>query len=140
MSDDVVEIDLDAMRAARLEKVGVRQLRFKGEVITLPEPEFLFTWREAYERDNAVEIVQLVLGPEGWAQLVALNPSDDDLRALAAEIPRVYGIGRGESPASGSSSKTSGARSRRTSGGTTASTSAKRSGAKARSASAASAP
>lgn len=130
-----VDIDLDALRAQRIEAMGGhRTIRFGGRVFKIAA-EFPWSWREVYEKNDSVLVARVVLGDQ-FDDFVALDPSDEDLRAFGREILTIYGLGPGESPASTDSSQSNGDRSRRTSNGSTARTSAKSSGAKKRSGSA----
>jgi hypothetical protein len=129
---DVVDIDLDELRAVRLEALGrPRTLRLQGKVFEIP-PEFQYAWLEPYNNDDGERLVREVLGTQA-EEFLALATLDD-IKAFGTRLFAIYGIGRGEPPASNGSSRNTGGRSRRTSNGSTGSTSGRRSGAKSASA------
>lgn len=71
--------------------------------------------------DAAKEVSRRILGDDGYAAFVALNPSPQDARALAQGLMSWYGVGLGESSASLPSSNDGGTLSP-TSNGSTGST------------------
>jgi hypothetical protein len=130
----MADLDLDARREA-LGKGPV--LIFKGQTFELA-PEMPFSLVEAWDRNASwIEYCQLLLG-EHWEAFKALGPSLEEIKTLCRH--NYWSVSEGEGQASGDSSQNGGTRSRPTSSGNTTSTSAKRSGAKKRSASAASSP
>lgn len=128
------DIDLDAIKAARLETVGKveRKVLFAGKSFLL-SPELPWDIAEGLATDDYDQIVsgiKQLLGAK-WEDFRALGPSTADVVALGMAASRKFGMNSlGESRASeGTSSRTS-RRSRQTSTGTTGSTSRKPSGAK----------
>lgn len=129
-----MEIDLDAIRAARLEASGHEQhtIKFKGKTFHLAE-ELPWDLAEGLALDDGPQIadgVKQLLGKE-WKDFRKLGPSTADVVDLAVQASAKFGVkDLGESEASSGSSTDSSEPSRPTSTGTTTSTSAKRSGGK----------
>lgn len=137
----MVEIDLDAVRAARAEASGEGHvLTLLGVRLTLPAKcplayLDLFLEAELAETEGdqerlgmeATRAAKRLLGPEQWRALLNAGADGDDLAVLVEGIAKAYGFAVGESPASPDSSRPTGDRARPTSNGSTASTSRKRS-------------
>jgi hypothetical protein len=115
-------IDLNAARAARLEKLGdAPVVAFGPEQFKLPAElpaDFAFLTADGKFHEG----IRAVLGDQFdlfWQQ----QPSMDDLLEFVEGVTRCYGFGdTGESSASGTPSETTGKRSRPTSKGSTRST------------------
>ncbi len=97
--DDIV--DLDALRAARAEKIGQRQFRLGGEVVTLC-PELPIDALEAVQRSDIKALVE-ALSPDAETSdyLAAQKLTLDDLLPILDE----YGVSLGESLGSPDSSQ-----------------------------------
>lgn len=92
--DDVV--DLDALRAARLETVPARAVRLGGRTWALV-PEVPFEFAEAWAQRERRRCVELVLAdPTDVSDFMALRPSNDDFNALL----EAYATTSGKSSAS----------------------------------------
>jgi len=95
-------VDLDAIRAARVEKLGPPPVvRFNGEDVELPlelPAQYAFSWAEGLYRQAIRELVGMEAATKffGWAAL-------DDVWAFNREVEAAYGLGRGEAPASADS-------------------------------------
>lgn len=127
------ELDLDAARTARAEVRGdPPTIRLGGETFELPaELPMEYVWR-SIEGEDREALGTLFNGD--LERFLATNPTKDDIVALIAGIPALYGMGsEGESGASAGSSRNGGTSSRPTSSGTTASTSGRRASGKRRS-------
>lgn len=127
-----MDLDLDAARAARAEAKGeAPTVTLHGEKFTLPaELPMRYVWT-LVDGDDMAALKVLFNGQ--LERFIALDPTREDVLALVAGVPKLYGLGsEGESPASAGSSANGSSRSRPTSGATTASTSAKRAGARKR--------
>lgn len=140
----MAEIDLDAIRAARLEveKTETHQIKFKGQKFPLCE-ELPWDLAEGLAVDDYVQVVAGIkqLFGDNWNAFRALGPSRDDVIAIAFAAAAKLGVkDLGESEASGASSTATTKPSRRTSSASTRSTSGKPSGARTASRSAKSAP
>jgi len=101
-------VDLDARRKQRTR--APKTLTVDGETYPLA-PALPVMVGELLAKGEILDALTLILGAEN-AQLLAPGFDIDDLTDLCTEE---YGISMGESPASSSSSKPSGARSRPTS-------------------------
>lgn len=130
----MAEIDLDAIRAARIEAGGPERhsIKFHKKTFQLAQ-ELPWDIVEGFAVDDydqvANGIKQLLDGK--WDEFRKLGPSSQDLVALAIEAAKKYGVtDLGESRASDGSSSDTSTSSRPTSTATTPSTSRKRSGAK----------
>jgi hypothetical protein len=124
-----MDLDLDAARAARAETRGeTPTVTIGGETFTLP-PEL--PMRYIWANDDMDALKALFDGQlDRFLSVVELTT--EDIRALIAGMPSLYGVGSGESLASAGSSGNGSNRSRPTSGGSTASTSGRRAGARKR--------
>lgn len=113
-------LDLDKLRAARLEAKG------DGPTVTFGGEEFQLAAEvsaevlEALVVDNLVGFGQALFG-EDYDRAKELGLSRDDLVDLMKNLGVLYGVNQGESSASGTSSKSTGTRSRRASNGSTTS-------------------
>lgn len=126
-----MELNLDAARAARDEVRGeAPKVIFGGETFTLPaELPMDYVW--TLGEDDMATLKTLFNGQ--LDRFKALKPTREDLLALIAGVPKLYGLAsEGESSASAGSSADGSPRSRPTSAATTKSTSAKRVGATSR--------
>lgn len=126
------ELDLDAARAARAEARGEPPtVTIGGETFTLPaELPMRYVWT-LVEGDDMDALKVLFDGQ--LDRFIAADPTREDILALVAGVPKLYGLGSpGESPASAGSSNNGSSRSRPTSPAATRSTSAKRSTARRR--------
>lgn len=121
--------DLEAARAARAEAKGdPPTVTFAGETFVFPvEMPMQYVWTLVDCEDDRDALKVLLNGQ--WDRFVkAVNPTRDDILALIAEVPKLYGLGPpGELSASAGSSNGGSNRSRPTSPAATRSTSAKRS-------------
>lgn len=127
------ELDLDAARAARAEARGeAPTVTLGGETFTLPaELPMRYVWT-LVEGDDMDALKVLFDGQ--LDRFLATVPTREDILALVAGVPTLYGLAsQGESPASAGSSNNGSSRSRPTSPAVTRSTSAKRSTARRRS-------
>lgn len=89
-------VDLDALRAVRLEAVGERRVRLGGREWTLV-PEVPFEFGEAWSAGKRIRCAELVLAdPADVPAFMALRPSFKDFDALLG----VYMTSVGESSAS----------------------------------------
>lgn len=113
-----MNLDLDARR----ESLGIAPVvTFKGETFTLPV-EMPFFFVEAWNDDMPIpQFAKLLLGEEQWKRFVALEPSSEEVKAVA--LHDYWGVPPGEGQASAGSSETNGDRSRPTSSASTESTS-----------------
>jgi hypothetical protein len=120
-------LDLDAARAARAEARGEPPtVTLGGETFTLPaELPMRYVWT-LVEGDDMDALKVLFDGQ--LDRFLATEPTREDILALVAGVPALYGLASpGESPASAGSSNSGSSRSRPTSPAATRSTSAKRS-------------
>jgi hypothetical protein len=127
------ELDLDAARAARAEARGEPPtVTLGGETFTLPvEIPMRYIW--ALVEGDDMDALKVLFNGQ-LDRFLATEPSGQDIVALVAGVPKLYGMAsQGESPASAGSSSNGSSRSRPTSPATTKSTSAKRSTARRRS-------
>lgn len=75
-------VDLDALRAQRLEAVGDRRVRLGGREWALV-PEVPFEFAEAWAQRRRRHCVELLLADPGDVdEFMALRPSNDDFDAL----------------------------------------------------------
>lgn len=130
------EFDLEAARAARAEAKDAPPpaVTFAGERFVFPaELPMRYVWMLA-DSDDDRDALKLLFDGQ-WDRFVAtVEPTREDILALVAEIPKLYGLrSKGESSASAGSSEDGSSRSRPTSPAATRSTSAKRSTARRRS-------
>jgi hypothetical protein len=89
-------VDLDVLRAARLETIPERVVRFGGRDFTLV-PEVPFVYGETWRSGRQVEATKMLFAVEGDAeQFFKLNPSGLDISALVD----VYNVPLGKSSAS----------------------------------------
>lgn len=127
------ELDLDAARAARAEARGESPtVTLGGETFILPaELPMRYVWT-LVEGDDMDALKVLFNGQ--LERFLATDPTREDILALVAGVPKLYGLAsQGESPASAGSSSNGSSRSRPTSPATTRAISAKRSTARRRS-------
>ena len=123
-----MDLDLDAARAARAEVRGeAPTITIGGETFTLP-PElpmrYVWTLVDGEDMDSLK-----VLFDGQLDRFLATDPTREDILALVAGIPELYGLAsEGESPASDGSSGNGSGHSRPTSAASTRSTSAKPAG------------
>lgn len=128
------ELDLDAARAARAEARGeAPTVILGGETFTLPaELPMRYVWTLVDGED--IDALKVLFDGQ-LERFLATEPTREDILALVAGVPKLYGLGGpGESPASAGSSNGGSNRSRPTSPAATRSTSAKRSTGRRRSA------
>lgn len=126
-------LDLDAARAARAEVRGdPPSITLGGQTFTLPaELPMRYIWT-LIDGDEMGALKLLFNGQ--LDKFLAAEPSKEDILALMAGVPKLYGVGTsGESPASAGSSSNGSNRSRPTSPASTKSTSARRATARKRS-------
>jgi len=89
-------VDLDALRAQRLEAVGDRRVRLGGREWALV-PEMPFEFAEAWAARQRRRCAELLLAdPKETAAFMAVRPSNDDFLALIDS----YGTTPGKSSAS----------------------------------------
>lgn len=130
----MARIDLDARRAARREALGEPiVVVLEGEEFVLPVemPVALLGLvsdlggldTDAEKAAAVYPLAQALLGPEAWNRLLAVRPSIDDLLEIVDVAMEQYAVDPPSPPESSGSSNAPGKRSRRTSGGSTASTS-----------------
>lgn len=121
------ELDLDAARAARAEAHGeAPTVVLGGETFTLPaELPMQYVWTLVEGED--IDALKVLFDGQ-LDRFLAAGPTREDILALIAGVPKLYGLAsQGELPASAGSSNGGSNRSRPTSPATTRSTSAKRS-------------
>lgn len=100
-TDGAAVFDLDARRAARLERTGPKQVRHGGRVWDF-KPELPMQSAAAFESKDLEQVFEAVLiDPSQAADFVAAGDlSADDFRELLAAV---YGLAMGESsPSTGS--------------------------------------
>ena len=127
-----MDLDLDAARAARAETRGeAPTITFGGETFNLPaELPMRYIWTLIDGED--MDALKVLFNGQ-LDRFLAAGPTREDILALIAGVPKLYGLGpSGESPASAGSSANGSNQSRPTSGGSTASTSGRRAGARKR--------
>ena len=120
-------VDLDAQRAARAELAEQRGIRLGGEDFVLVSELPLDTISIARSGDFERALGGLLADESDLDRLMSVRPTIADFESILAVV---FGVDPGEATASSPRSKSTGRRSRPTSGGSTASTSAKRAGAK----------
>jgi hypothetical protein len=104
-----MELDLDALRAARAEqKKEPKTFKFKGEIFTLPdEMPYEYAWLLVEQEERAAYTE--LLGEEQLIKFMSLKPSQLDFVHLAAYVQQTYSLdnvptdGQGELKASGGS-------------------------------------
>ena len=130
----MAELNLDAARAARAETRGeAPTVTIGGETFTLPaELPIRYVWT-LIDGDDMDALKVLFNGQ--LDRFLATEPTREDILALVAGVPSLYGLkSPGESSASAGSSANGSNRSRPTSAASTGSTSGRRAGARKRSA------
>lgn len=86
-------VDLDALRAKRLEVAPSRVIRYGGREWSLV-PEVPFVYAEMWRSGMRVAATKLLFAEEGDGdKFFELNPSGDDI----SEIASLYGTSAGES-------------------------------------------
>lgn len=108
--------ELGAQRAAEQEVSGDpedKTVTFRGQEFVLPQNLELAVLR-GFNENKLVDVMKMLFA-EQYESFEALRPDRDDLVALVTNINVLYGVSAGKSNASREPSKTSGARSRRTS-------------------------
>jgi len=123
----MADLDLDAARAARAEARGEPPtITIGGETFTLPvELPMRYVWTLVDGDD--IDALKVLFDSQ-IDRFLATDPTREDILALVAGVPKLYGLGTpGESSASAGSSSGGSNRSRPTSPAATKSTSAKRS-------------
>ena len=89
-------VDLDVLRAARLETLPERVIRFGGRDFTLV-PEVPFAYAEMWRKGDRVDATMMLFAEDGdGPKFFELRPSAEDMAALAS----VYGTSAGKSSAS----------------------------------------
>lgn len=104
-----MEIDLDQLRAARLEHDGSepRYVIFGGEKFVLP-PELPWDFALALADGEARGGFRVLLGEADYERFMALGPSTQDMTELINSLDVLYGAsGEGSSVSDESSSGTS---------------------------------
>ena len=97
-TDELVEVDLDLdqLRARRLETAPARRIRFGGKVWEL-HPEVPFEVAEAWRTGKRRRCFELLLAdPKKIDEFMALRPGSEDFFAVLAR----YDVSPGESQAS----------------------------------------
>lgn len=113
-----MNIDLDAARAARLEKSEPKAFVLGGERFDLPM-ELPLKVGTLWGTGDVDAGFRLLLGEEAFVRFEVLPLSAQDLSELLDGLGKMYGFASGESEASVSSLPASSSRSRRTSRATT---------------------
>lgn len=123
----MTELNLNEQRAARQEIAGPAPAIVIGESrIELPRELQLRFATEFLDKLEAGEIeaaLRIVLKPDQFDAFMAEEPTIEDLGALAAGLPKLYGLELGKSGGSRRSSASGSRSSKRTSKGSTGSTS-----------------
>lgn len=85
-------VDLDALRAQRLEAAGEHKVMFGGRTFLL-EPEVPFAFAEVWSTDRTVENFRLLFTDDDEAEaFFALKPSVSDINAILGS----YGTSAGK--------------------------------------------